>query len=351
MDKITLPPNGLPKEITNIPFGLVIVLTNPQEGITAKHITMIEAVISLANKCGQRHIINTRSVEYSGLWDCYVCKVKADEVLISDKDSLFEMLCEVWGLDYDEACKTIVLDGRAKFIPYGGEEHPVRVHIIPAVGTKAEKEDYSVTLQVLQNHTKPNALSDIRKAFQDNFYHNLGISIEEIIDLYDEVKKSIKTYHLVIDIEREEGTGKISKCKLILEDNFGNKYPLMKPLWKGEDKPLEEWEAQWKALYLTFILYPQGFPVIDLLTDEGFYQKFLTILGQLPRGYSKPEQEKLWENAKAKISKIRRSIMEATNDTHAKELFAIDGSDDYVYKVAGATDKNRETIKKEFGLE
>jgi len=359
MSTIKIPQNGLPQEIANIPFGQVIVLTDPNQGITSKTIKTVEFIHSVARKLNQkRHIVNSLPVDAADLWGCVISKVKTDDgvqILVSDWNSLLEMLCVFWGLDYEEVCKIPdIIPGwhkTHKGVTIGGESHPVRVHIKPSVSAGAEKDDYSVTLQVLPNHTKPNALSDIRKAFQDNFYHDLGVTIEEIIDLYDEVKKSMKTYHLVIDIEREEGTGKICNCKLILEDNLGNKYPLMKPLWKGEDKPLEEWEAQWKALYLTFILYPQGFPVIDLLSDEGFYQTFLTILGQLPRGFSKPKKDRLWENAKAKISKIRRSIMEATNDTHAKELFAIDGSDDYVYKVAGATDQNRETIKREFGLQ
>ena len=43
--------------------------------------------------------------------------------------------------------------------------------------------------------------------------------------------------------------------------------------------------------------------------------------------------------------------MNATNDVYAKEQFAIDGYSGDVYKVAGATDEDRELIKKEFGIE
>ena len=113
---------------------------------------------------------------------------------------------------------------------------------------------------------------------------------------------------------------------------------------------MEEWEVQWKALYLTFILFKEGLTVREIGYNEDFYQTFLKILGQLPKGYSKPDKMTLWENSKSKFSKIRKSIMEATNDTYARELFSIDGYSEDVYGVAGATDENRETIKREFGL-
>lgn len=353
MSTINIPQNGLPQEIAGIPYGQVIVLTNPELGITAKHITIIEAIFKLATICGQGHIINTISVQDSGLWDCYACKVKTDkgvQILLSDKDSLFEMLCEFWGLDYEEVSKSIVLDGRSKYIPIGGESHPVRVSVKPAVKSDGVKKDLGTNLQLLPDHSKPGTLSDIRNAFQDIFYHNLGISIDEITDLYEEVKKSTKSYHLIIDVKKDDESGKIISCKFILEDNLGNKYELMKPRDKKGKHPLEEWETQWKALYLTFIWFKEGFPVIDILTDEEFYQTFLTILGQFPKGYSKPDKKTIWENAKSKFSKIRKSIMEATNDTYAREQFSIDGYRDDVYMVAGATDENRETIKREFGL-
>lgn len=358
MSTIKIPQNGLPQEIANIPFGQVIVLTNPNQGITSKTIKTVEFIHSVARKLDQkRHIVNSLPVDAAGLWGCVICKVKTDDgvqILVSDWDSLLEMLCDFWGLDYEEISKIPdIIPGwhkTHKGVTIGGESHPVKLSVKPIETTSIRtKDDTGVSLQLLPAHTKPNALTDIRNAFQDIFYHNLEISIDEIADLYEEVKKSTKSYHLIIDVERDE-SGRISNCKFFLEDNLGNKYQLMKPLDKMGKNPLEEWEAQWKALYLTFIWFKEGLPVIDILTNEEFYQTFLTILGQLPRGYSKPGKDRLWENAKSKFSKIRKSIMDATHDTYAKEMFSIDGYSEGVYRVAGATDENRETIKKEFGL-
>ena len=45
MSTIKIPHNGLPQEIANIPFGQVIVLTDPYLGITAKTINMMEFIL------------------------------------------------------------------------------------------------------------------------------------------------------------------------------------------------------------------------------------------------------------------------------------------------------------------
>ena len=357
MSTIKIPQNGLPQEIANIPFGQVIVLTDPEQGITSKTIKLVECIHSIARKTGQKNnTVHSLPVDAPDLVDCIICKVKTEDgvqILVADKDSLIEMLCEFWGLDYEEVSKIPdIIPGwhkTHKGVTIGGVSHPVRIPVKPAMMVDGLKEDLGTTIQLMQSHSKPDTLSDIRNAFQDIFYHNLGISIDEITDLYEEVKKSTKSYHLIIDVKRDE-SGKISNCKFILEDNLGNKYPLMKPLDKMGKNPLEEWEVQWKALYLTFIWFKDGLPVRDMLSNEEFYNTFLTILGQLPKGYSKPDKITLWENSKSKFSKIRKSIMDATNDTYAREQFSIDGYSEDCYRVAGATDENRETIKREFGL-
>lgn len=355
MNKITIPHNGLPQEIANIPFGQVFVLTDPNQGITSTTTQQILAIISIAGKLNQSHIVYALPVQYSGLWGCYICKVKTEEgvqVLVSDRESVLEMLCEFWGLDFNEVSKGIKLSDRyERYVFLGGESHPVKLSVRPIETTSIRtRDDTGVSLQLLPAHTKPNALTDIRGAFQGIIYHNLDISIDEIIDLYEDVKRNTKKYHLIIKVERDNGSGRINNCKFIIEDNFGKKYPLMKPKDKKGKNTLEEWEAQWKALYLTFIWYKDGLAVREIAYNTEFYETFLTILGQLPKGYSKPDQVTLWENVNSKFSKIRSSILDATNDTYAVEQFAIDGYSVEEYKVAGATDENRETIKKEFGL-
>ena len=136
MDKITLPPNGLPQEVTNIPFGQVFVLTDPSQGITSTSAQQIQAIISIAGKLKQTHIVYAIPVQHSGLWGCFCCKVqkgKRVEILLSQKDSILEMLCEFWGLDYTEVNKTIDISKRYQgHVTRSGDSHPVRVPVTPA---------------------------------------------------------------------------------------------------------------------------------------------------------------------------------------------------------------------------
>ena len=340
--------SNIPQGLTNIPFGQIFILTDPRQGITSTTNQKIGAVISIAGKLGQSHIVYALPVDAPELWDCFICKIKTEEgiqILVSDKDSLIEMLCEFWGLDYEEVSKTLDIAKRYKGkVTLGGESHPVRVLLKPTVSKDVEKEDYGVFLQQIQEHTKENELLDIRRAIQNSIYHNLDISVEEIIDLYEDVKKSIKTYHLNIHIERDE-SGKICICDINLEDNSGNKYELK----QIEDKREKHLEPQLMALYLTFIMFKDGKKLADV-QDDDFYGTLLKIQAQLPYRFRKPQKETLAWNLNSKRSVISKSIWDATHDTYAQEQFAIDGHNEGVFRVAGATDEDREKIKKEFGL-
>lgn len=337
-----------PQELTNIPLGQIFILTDPKQGITSTTNQKIGAVISIAGRLGQSHIVYALPVETPELWDYFICKVKTEDgvqILVSDKDSLIEMLCEFWGLDYEEVSKTLDISKRYKgHVTIGGEIHPVRVPLKPAVSKGVENEDYGLSLQLIQEHTKANELLDIKKAIQNSFYHNLGISVEEIIDLYKEVKKSLKTYHLDIHIERDE-LGKISICDINLEDNFGNKYELK----QIEDKREKHLEPQLMALYLTFIWFKEGKKLVNV-QDDDFYETMLKIQAQLPYRFRKPKKETFAWNLNSKRSVINKSIWDATHDSYAQEQFSIDGHNEGVFRVAGATDEDREKIKKEFRL-
>lgn len=122
MNTANSPKNGLPKELNNIPLGQVFVLTNPYLGITPGDILTMQFIFSMARQYGQYHIVNTMPVEYSGLWNCRICKVQTMQgvqLLVADNGSLVEMLCEFWGLDYDTVRKDIKLPTRynARLVP------------------------------------------------------------------------------------------------------------------------------------------------------------------------------------------------------------------------------------------
>lgn len=76
----------------------------------------------------------------------------------------------------------------------------------------------------------------------------------------------------------------------------------------------------------------------------------------MPRVIGTPKRYDLEDNSQMDtfaniISKIRKTILKATNDNRAVELFAIDGYEKKTkYKIQGATDDNREKVRKEFNI-
>lgn len=351
--------SSIPQELTNIPLGQIFILTNPKVGITSKTIHMMGFILSMAKQYGQGHIVNTIPVDSSDLWNCFACKVKTDmgvQILVSDKDSLIKMLCEFWGLDYDEVCKTIVIPKRNKTVTFGGERHPVRVSLKP-VGKPVpgmERKDGSIYLESLQDHSREKTLLDIRSTFKDNFNFGLGITPEEILTIFEEEKASTKTYNLDIQVVWEEVIEKvkpikrIKRCDISLIDNEGNKYPL-------------KMKAQSKVIYLTFILYKDGLRIQDVSGNEEFYNLFSKIFDKMPRALGKPDPfvffDKNYNYTREyglfndKLNNIRKAILDATgNNDYLRERFAVEGDVGFPYKVAGATDEHRALIKKEFGL-
>lgn len=357
MSTIKIPHNGLPQEIANIPFGQVIVLTNPEQGITSNTTQQILAVISIAGKLNQSHIVYALPVQYSGLWGCYICKVKTEEgvqVLVSDRESVLEMLCEFWGLDFNEVSKSIKLSDRyERYVFLGGESHPVRVPLTsPTVPAYSDKDE-TISLGFLQAHSRAEAYGNLKSSIIDNFNYGFGITLDEVINLYKEVEQNRKTYTLDIHIERKEvyekakPVMKIKSIDFILTDNNGVEYhysPSVQPT----------------AIYLTFMLYSAGLRIKQVADNQEFYDTFKKIYLQLPYS-SKSSLPKNFDNVSntesnqytlflQKLGDIRDAIMDATNDNSAREMFAVEGNSELPFRVKGATDELRTKIKKEFGL-
>lgn len=359
MSTIKIPQNGLPQGLTNIPFGQVFVLTDPSQGITSTTTQKIGAVISIAGSLGQSHIVYALPVDDPNLWDCFICKVKTEEgiqVLVSDKDSLLEMLCEFWGLDYNEVCKSFVFKKRYQGkISLGGESHPIRIPV-PASnpGCTLKENDDRITLQNITDHSREKTISDIRSTFKDNFSYGWDITPEDVLKIFEEEKAATKTYRLDIQvvwkevIEKAKPIKKIKSCDISLIDNEGNKYPL-------------KMKAQSKAIYLTFILYKEGLRIQDVSGNKEFYKQFSKIFDQMPRALGKPASFVFFDKEDKytkeygffndKLNNIRKAILNATdNNEFLRERFAVEGKMSYPYKVAGATDEHRALIRKEFGL-
>lgn len=189
MNTANSPKNGLPKELNNIPLGQVFVLTNPYLGITPGDILTMQFIFSMARQYGQYHIVNTVPVEYSGLWNCCICKVQAMQgvqLLVADNGSLVEMLCEFWGLDYDTVRKDIKLPTRYKVMGIDGEKGPRRFNLADS----DHQESGTIRLEFLQTYSREKTLGDIRASLLDNINRDLGITLEEIVALYKSVNNS-----------------------------------------------------------------------------------------------------------------------------------------------------------------
>lgn len=359
MDKNNLPQNGLPKELQNIPLGQIFILTNPAMGIRAKNIYMMEFIYSMAKKYNQEYIVYATPVFYSGLWDSCICKVKTDKemhLLISDKDSLIEMLCEFWKLDYDEVKKENVNAGRYNKITYSGENHPVRIDITPkSKSTSMMDGGCDITLQLIQNHSVEITMNKIDNIFNEIFSYGFDISWNKIKERFDYAKSKVRTYTLDIRIEKKKGfvfvegkaVQKIKNCHISIKDNMGDEYPI-----KMEVMP--------KAIYLTFIALKKQFWIKELSGNNEFYNTFKTIYLQLPNSskVNLPKDfNRLAESTDQyvyfvqKIGKIRDAIKDATNSNFLREQFAIEGNAQIPFGVAGATDELSALIKKEFGIE
>jgi hypothetical protein len=201
--------SNIPQELTNIPFGQIFILTDPHKGITSKNVNQILSVFSIAGNLGQSHIVNALPIDDSELWDCFICKVKTDkggQILISDNDSLVEMLCVFWGLDYDKVCKTLVLSNRyKKSVSIVGKSHPVRVSITTRKpGKTSEAGDHTTRLQLITEHTREGQLKRIEDALEDSFSNGVDITMIDLATLWERVsKKKREAYQL--DLAKLEG--------------------------------------------------------------------------------------------------------------------------------------------------
>lgn len=370
MNTANSPKNGLPEELNNIPLGQVCVLINPYLGITPGDILTMQFIFSMARQYGQYHVVNTIPVEYSGLWNCCICKVQTMQgvqLLVADNDSLVEMLCEFWGLDYDTVRRDIKLPTRYKVIGINGEKGPRRFNLAdsdyqesgitaktikPIESSRGWEEEGSTTIQLLQTHSRENTLGDIRSTFKDNFNYGLGISLDDIIALYKEEEQNRKSYKFDIKVKWKEERiykhpkwitiRKMTRCDISLVDNLGNIYPI-------------KLEAQCKAIYLTYFFFKEGIEYSQITYSDEFYDIFTQIYEQMPRAWGNPSRFNLEDKAQLDTftnytSKIRKAIKRVTNDTYAQERFAVEGLRKDAYGVASATDEDRAKIRKEFNI-
>ena len=135
---------------------------------------------------------------------------------------------------------------------------------------------------------------------------------------------------------------KMTVCDLSLIDNMGHPYSF-------------ELEAMAKAIYLTYLFFPDGIAYTQISSSDEFYNIFKQIYRKLPRAKACPRQFDL-ENKEDLdtftnyISRIRKAILKETNDNYAEEQFGVEGKKKDNYGIAGATDENRDVVRREFKI-
>lgn len=350
MNTNTLSQNIL-QGLVDLPVGQIYILTGPL-GLTSRHIYIMEFILSMAKQYDKTCVINSIQIDYSGFSYCCACKVetsKGAQLLIADKDSLVELLCEFWGLDYNDVCKAKSPSKRYKMISFDGSIHPIKL-VVSSMGYPHHSTSPgvgNVALNLLQTRTRADTINQICNIFKDVFNYYPDITSDEIIQLYNQEKSNLKTYTIHIDIERKPVIKKakqismIKKCEISLIDNNGGQYPL-------------KFEAEWKVIYLTYLCFPEGIYYCEVNSDK-FFNTYKRIRSQMPRVIGAPKRYDLEDNSQMDtftniISKIRKTILKATNDNKAVELFAIDGYKKEGYRIQGATDDNRENVRKEFNI-
>lgn len=338
--------NNFPQQLANIPYGQIFILTRPYKGITVLHIRMMEIIRGVSRHYHPECIIQTMAVDNPELWDCAVCKVKmedGDEMVIANRTSLLEMLCDIWDLDQVIVSDEGKLWHVARNLPEVGEKHPTRV---PLDDEPISNEKDDLTLECLQVPEKTDTLERIRSSFKDNFSYGLGITQQETSELYDYEKTHRRTYTLDIQIDKGKYNGRYykryGKCDISLIDNYGTKYPL----------PLD---AKTKVIYLTYIMLKDGIEYSQIKESEEYFRFYSQIHKRMPRVSGSPKR---WDLEKKEqldtytnyISKIRKFIYKAVGEYKPVELFAVEGDRKGIYKVQGATDEHRKLIKEAFDI-
>lgn len=134
----------------------------------------------------------------------------------------------------------------------------------------------------------------------------------------------------------------MTACDLSLIDNMGHSYTF-------------KLEAMAKAIYLTYLFFPDGIAYTQISSSDEFYNIFKQIYRKLPRAKACPRQFDL-ENKEDLdtftnyISRIRKAILKETNDNYAEEQFGVEGKKKDNYGIAGATDENRDVVRREFKI-
>jgi hypothetical protein len=130
------------------------------------------------------------------------------------------------------------------------------------------------------------------------------------------------------------------ECVFSLIDSAGNPHPF-------------ELDAQSTAMYLTFILFSkEGKKLADLKTDDDFYSIYKFFCQRIKYINKIPDKITLGKNVNSKRKVIKKAIKDTTNDDKiAQELFAIEGIPQEEFRVKGATDDNRATIREKFEMD
>ena len=347
-------------ELADIPYGEIFVLTNPETGLTSIDLRRLDAITLVAHRFKKPCILHSKDVMDSRLWHCFVCRMNNEQLWAADDTTLLEMLCTFWQLDANHVSDYL----GPRWYHYlfwrkDDERQPMKISVKPYYPTKGIiYGDDSISMGFRQtNYSREKSLGDIRAILQDNHDYNLGISMDDIIAIQQEIQNksqnNTQDYTLEIEVRTrpifEKGKDirlhGIKSCDIVLIDNTGVRHNLKLTVYS-------------KALYLTFMTYKEGKTIREISKDDVFHKRFQEIYRRLPYASMsnipdtfdvlKDDQYLLFTQ---KLGEIRKAIMDTTHSNKVRELYGVEGYKGEAFSVKGATDEQRAFVMDTFELE
>lgn len=340
------------EELADIPYGVIFILTDPERGLTRYDCGLMDRLFVMADQFDKPCILYSKDVIDPRLWHCFVCRINSEQVLLADRHTLLEMLCAFWGLDISS-----VHDGERTPISQNGadwfqdnERHPIKIAVKPIYLRKGIiYGGNSISMGFRQvSYTREKSLWDIRTILQDSHDKGLGISINDITAIMQDINNP-RDYTLEIDVEKkptfERGRPieKIKSCDIVLIANESERHILKLTVYS-------------KALYLTFLTFKEGKTIKEISGDADFYRRFRRIYRQLPYASGFPGPFNLLDDSTQytlftqKLGEIRKAIMDTTHSNKVRELYGVEGYKGEAFSVEGATDWQRAYVMNTFGL-
>ena len=364
--------NNIPQEIASkLPVGQIVLLTSTETGITYGHCNLIQFISKMGDFTGNSHIISSITVDEPALWGCFAYRLadgQNQQVLVADKNSLVEMLCNIWGLDLD-TLKSQITQKRYRSLLPNGKSHPICITIASTSHSQEsmtangngqtlvdigsiedfDESDYDLSL-CFTTPTEASVVRDLTRSINDIIGWNIDFSKEKLNKLFDELMENRREYHVELSCKKEKVKYdsrmefRLAYCDLYLVDDKENKY-------KIEDIgiPRKKVGPSEKAAYLAFLFFKDGVRLDGFQIDQKFMDIYNKIYASMPdknQTQNAPDTQMFMQKA----SNINKGIMQAVSNTKVQQQFGVIKKEKGVYAIPVIDDNLKKQVKQIFEL-